>query len=80
MRLVRTCLRNGLNNLFECIVEGERVVEGVEEQAFCQLGVVVANMIEINDEPLLVLLEHEDNVGSVTLRMLVICSERSKRQ
>ncbi len=78
MGLVGPCLRDGLDDLFEGVVEGNSVVEGIEEQAFCQLRVVIANMVEVDDEPSLVLLEHENDVGPVAQRMLVVCFRRHR--
>lgn len=44
--LVWPRLWDGLDDLFEGMVEGEGVVEGVDEEAVCDLGVVVADVID----------------------------------
>lgn len=72
--LVRPCLRDGLDDLLEREVEGDSVIEGIEEQALCQLGIMVADMVEVDDEPSLILLEHKNDVGPVAPRILVVCS------
>lgn len=49
-------LWEGFDDGFEGVVEGEGEVEGVVEEVFGYFGVVVVDLIDVNDELVLVFL------------------------
>lgn len=49
---------NSADDLLEGVVEGERPVEGVEEEALSHFRVVIADMVNVDYQPPLLLLYH----------------------
>ena len=52
----------GADDFMECSVEGKRKVEWLLEQAFCEFGIVGADVIYTDNKSSLVFLQHQYDV------------------